>query len=146
MKGYQIVEMKTEHEIRSVFPVMHELRPHLHEQEYVELVKEAVSVDRYRLYGLWNNGTLVAVTGFKPMTTLYYGRFVWVCDLVTTSTERSSGWGSILLQFIEKWGERNGFASVALFSGLERERAHKFYEEHKQYEKVSVVFRKQLDT
>lgn len=146
MKGYKIIEMKTESDFRSVFPVMQELRPHLSEQSFVELVQEAVSVDRYHLYGLWNDGVLVAAAGFKPMTTLYYGRFVWVCDLVTTAGERSSGWGSILLQFIEGWAEQHGFTSIALSSGLTRQRAHKFYEKHMQYEKVSTVFRKQLDT
>jgi GNAT superfamily N-acetyltransferase len=67
------------------------------------------------------------VTGFKPMLTLYYGRFVWVCDLVTDSVKRSMGYGEKLLNFVLDWARTNGYSSVTLSSGLIRLNAHRFY-------------------
>lgn len=138
----EIRELKTEADIREAFHVMKELRSHLGEETYVELVKEAIDVERYHLYGLFQKGEMVAVTGFKPMTTLYYGRFVWVCDFVTKASHRSQGYGEELLNFVERWAEEHGMESVALSSGLQREKAHQFYEMKMGYDRVSYVFRK----
>ena len=72
---------------------MEQFRTHLDERTYLELVLEAQAVDRYKILALFEDDKIVAVTGFKPMITLYYGRFVWVCDLVTDTNIRSKGYG-----------------------------------------------------
>lgn len=93
---------------------MNQLRTHLDEATYLDLVTEAKEKDMYRLFALYNQEEIVAVTGVKPMITLYYGRFVWVCDLVTDSSQRSNGYGERLLSYVHKWAKENGYESVAL--------------------------------
>ncbi|WP_434120900.1 GNAT family N-acetyltransferase [Salinicoccus roseus] len=144
MKTTTIKELTTDGEIRSAFTVMQQLRTHLDEEQYVDLVKEAKEVDNYLLYALFDNDEVVAVCGFKPMITLYYGRFVWVCDLITDNAIRSKGHGKRLLEFVHEWAEKNNHESVALSSGLARKEAHKFYEKKMDYDKVSYVFKKNL--
>lgn len=78
------------------------------------------------------------------MITLYYGRFVWVCDLVTIKNKRSNGYGEKLLSYVNNWAKENGYDSVALSSGLKRTDAHRFYEEKMGYDKVSYVFKKPM--
>lgn len=136
-----IKELQTLDEIIAGFTVMKQLRTHLDEQTYLELVLEAKAKDSYRLFALFDEKEIVAVTGFKPMITLYYGRFVWVCDLVTDSSKRSLGYGQKLLNFIHEWAYSHHYESVALSSGLQRIDAHRFYEEKMDYDKVSFVFR-----
>ena len=137
-------ELHSQEEILEAFPVMHQLRTHLDEKAYLELVMEAKEKDMYRLFALYDQGEIVAVTGFKPMITLYYGRFVWVCDLVTDNSKRSNGYGEKLLSFVHEWADENGYERVALSSGLQRVDAHRFYEEKMGYDKVSYVFKKEL--
>lgn len=144
MTGNEIIELRTTEEIKSAYSIMKELRSHLSEETYVELVKEAVDVDRYHLFALYAGEEIVAVTGFKEMTTLYYGRFVWVCDLVTSSAHRSQGYGEELLTFVEDWAREHGMESVALSSGISRLRAHRFYEGKVDYDRVSYVYKKSL--
>lgn len=139
-----IRELKTTSEIVEAFPIMSQLRTHLDVTEYVNLVVEAQEKDSYVLFALEDNGEIVAVTGFKPMITLYYGKFVWVCDLVTDSHKRSKGYGETLLKFVEEWANKHGYKSVALSSGLQRHDAHRFYEEKMDYNKVSYVFKKNI--
>lgn len=91
-----------------------------------------------------SEGNIVAVIGFKPLITLYYGRFIWICDLVTDTTKRSSRYGEKLLTYVHKWAKDNGYESVALSSGLQRTDAHRFYEEKMEYDKVSYVLKKSL--
>lgn len=138
-------ELQFEAEILQAFPIMSQLRTHLDETTYIDLVMEARAKDMYRLFALYDQEEIVAVTGFKPMITLYYGRFVWVCDLVTDSNKRSNGYGEQLLSYVHQWAKANNYESVALSSGLKRTDAHRFYEERMHYDKVSYVFKKSLD-
>lgn len=145
MDTLTIKELHSQKEILEAFPVMNQLRTHLDDAAYLDLVIEAKDKDMYKLVALYDQGEIVAVTGFKPMITLYYGRFVWVCDLVTDSTKRSNGYGERLLSYVHGWAKENGYESVALSSGLKRRDAHRFYEERMGYDKVSYVFKKPLD-
>src|SRR5699024_2008045 len=101
--------------------------------------------DSYKLYGLFEDEHLVGLIGFKPMITLYYGRFVWVCDLVTDRDRRSEGLGEQLLQFVEDWTVHHGYKIIALSSGIQRVDTHRFYNDKMNYSKVSYVFKKHMD-
>jgi len=140
-----IKELHSKNEILEAYPVMKQLRAHLDENTYLELVLEAKEIDRYKMFALFDRDKVVAVTGFKPMTTLYYGRFVWVCDLITDHNYRSKGYGDKLLSSVHNWAKENNFESVALSSGLQRTDAHRFYTEKMKYDKVSYVFKASLD-
>ncbi|MRH44173.1 GNAT family N-acetyltransferase [Aquibacillus halophilus] len=139
-----IKELKCLEEIKQAFPVMKQLRTHLDQETYVELVTEAREVDQYKMYALLEDDIIVAVIGFKPMITLYNGRFIWVCDLVTDSDKQSKGYGQKLLSYVHDWAKLHNYHCVSLSSGLQREDAHRFYEEKMGYDKVSYVFKTNL--
>lgn len=145
MDTYVIKELQTKSEFIEAYPVIKQLRPHLDQQTYLDLVLEAKEKDGYKMFALIDGGEIVAVTGFKPMITLYYGRFVWICDLVTDANKRSKGYGEKLITCVHEWAKINNFDSVALSSGLQRFDAHRFYENKMDYEKVSFVFKKSLN-
>ncbi|QHS22007.1 GNAT family N-acetyltransferase [Virgibacillus sp. MSP4-1] len=142
MNSISIKELTSREEILEVFPVMQQLRTHLTEETYLDLVMEAQEKDQYKLAVLYDGDKIVAVTGFKPMITLYYGRFVWVCDLVTDEAVRSKGYGEKLLTYVEDWAKKHNYERIALSSGLQRKDAHRFYEMKMDYHKASYVFKK----
>lgn len=144
METLTIRELQSEGEILRAFPLMKQLRIHLDESTYLELVKEAREKDMYKLFALFDKDEIVAVTGFKEMITLYYGKFIWICDLVTDNNRRSEGYGQKLLSYVHDWSKKNKYESVALSSGLQRKEAHRFYEDKMNYEKVSYVFKSSL--
>lgn len=144
MSSLTMKELQTDHEIIEAFPVMKQLRTHLDESTYLDLVREAKEKDRYKMFALYDSHKVVAVIGFTPMITLYYGRFVWVCDLVTDASRRSKGSGKKLLTYVHEWVKENKYDSVALSSGLQRTEAHRFYEDKMDYERVSYVFKASL--
>ena len=139
-----IKELQSQNEILEAFPIIRQLRTHLDESTYLELVKDAQEKDSYKMFALLDGNEIVAVTGFKPMITLYYGRFVWVCDLVTDNNKRSNGYGEKLLTYVHQWAKKNKYESVALSSGLQRTDAHRFYEDRMNYDRVSYVFKTSL--
>lgn len=81
---------------------MKQLLSHLDQETYVGLVSEAQQKDRYRMYALNQNEKIVAVVGFKPMITLYYGRFIWGLRLSNDDHQRqkvmvSYYWNSFMI-------------------------------------------------
>ncbi|WP_173916897.1 N-acetyltransferase [Halobacillus sp. Marseille-Q1614] len=133
----EIKELKTGEEWIEAFPVMKQLRSQHSQESYLNIVGEAQKHEGYKMFALYQGDQIASVIGFMPQTTLYYGRFIWVCDLVTDSNIRSKGYGKVLLSFVHKWAATHGYESVALSSGLQREEAHQFYEEKMDYQKVS---------
>lgn len=144
MKTLTVKELQTRNEIIAAFPVMKQLRTHLDESSYLELVSEAQEKEGYKMFALFDGDEIVAVIGFQPMITLYYGRFVWVCDLVTEANKRSKGYGERLLTYVHEWAKENNYETVALSSGIQRTEAHRFYEDKMSYDKVSYVFKTSL--
>ncbi|MCE4051536.1 MULTISPECIES: GNAT family N-acetyltransferase [Bacillaceae] len=143
-QSFEIRELDKEHEWLEAFSVMKQLRTHLDEKSYLELVKAAAKKDNYRMAALFINKNIIAVAGFMPMITLYNGRFTWVCDLITDNNYRSKGYGEALLEYIQNWSKNNGYDIVSLSSGLKRIDAHRFYEKKMKYNKVSYVFLKEV--
>ncbi|WP_085506702.1 GNAT family N-acetyltransferase [Thalassobacillus devorans] len=123
---------------------MKQLRTQHNEETFLDIVRDAHQKEDYQMYALYQGNTIVSVVGFMPMVTLYYGRFIWVCDLVTDSNIRSNGYGEKLLTYVHDWAIENHYDCVALSSGLQREKAHKFYEEKMGYKRVSYVFKNSL--
>lgn len=140
----QFKELTNEKEWTEAFVIMKQLRAHLDMDAYLDLVRESHKKEGYHLLALYDQNEMSALAGFMPMTTLYYGRFIWICDLVTDEGKRSQGYGEKLLQNVEQWAKNNGYTTVALSSGLQRRNAHRFYEKKMEYDKVSFVFKKSV--
>lgn len=143
MTATQVHELKTEEEWIDAFPVMVQLRTHLTEDSYLGYLRE-MTVDGYRLFSVLEDDEVVSLAGVGIQMNMYYGRHVWVYELVTDANHRSEGHGLKLLSFIGDWAEENGCELVALSSGLQREDAHRFYEERAGMERVSYVYKQSL--
>lgn len=140
----KVVELKGEAELRRAWPVMRELRGHLSEKRWLELTAE-MERDGYRLLALEDEaGTIQALAGIRVSTNLYYGKHMWVDELVTASETRSRGHGRTLLSHVEELAVSEGCEMVGLSSGARRVDAHRFYEDRMGYDRASYVFTKQV--
>lgn len=143
MSDPAIRELVSTEEWREAFPVMKQLRTHLDEETYLRYL-EQMSADGYRLFGLFSGGELAALAGVGIQTNMYYGRHLWVYELITDSAHRSRGFGEQLFEYLREWAERMGCEKIALSSGLQRADAHRFYEERGRMERASYVFTRDL--
>ncbi|MCC7495574.1 MAG: GNAT family N-acetyltransferase [Fimbriimonadaceae bacterium] len=138
-----VAELTTASEFQEAWAVLAELRTQLDLSAYLALL-EAMRAEGYRQLVVRVAGQIVAVAGFVILTNLYHGRHVYVYDLVTTATARSQGYGRLLLGAVEELGRGAGCQQIALTSGVQRLAAHRFYEQHLGYERMSHSFRKHL--
>jgi GNAT superfamily N-acetyltransferase len=116
----------TDEEIAGCFDVMAELRPQLQRESFVPLVR-SMEPDGFRLAFIRDGGRVVAVAGYRISTNLFYGRHLYVDDLVTSDAERSKGHGRVLLAWLRALAVEQECAAFHLDSGVQRKRAHAFY-------------------
>lgn len=118
--------IETENELREVFPIMRELRPHLDAETFIARVR-AAAAEKFRIAGLWENGSPIAVAGYRVMTSLHTGPTLYLDDFVTTEMRRGQGYGAKLFAFVCEEGRKAGCGTLSLDSGYQRRDAHRFY-------------------
>lgn len=138
-----MIELTSDTDLRRAWLVLAELRSHLDEDAYMELL-DTMRSDGYRMFALDDGGDIKALAGVGIGTNFYYGKYLWVYDLVTTEAERSSGRGASLMRDLENFARTEGCDTIALSSALHRKDAHRFYEERLGYERASYTFHKTL--
>ncbi len=70
---------------------------------------------------------VAGVAVYRMYENTFYGKQLYVDDLVTDQARRSSGVGRTLLGYLEQKARAAGFDSLTLDSGTQRLQAHKFY-------------------
>ncbi len=115
--------------ILECYPVISELRPHLKEEEFLQRIRKQQS-QGFRLAFVrdHSSGSIVCVAGFRTGLNLAWGRFLYVDDLVTTSSARSTGCGKAMIGWLRNLAISEGCDQFHLDSGLQRKDAHRFYE------------------
>lgn len=117
----------TDENIMQCYPVIRELRPHVLQENFLQRVRTQ-EASGYRLAVCRNNNDVIAVAGFRLGENLAWGRFLYVDDLVTKADNRSLGYGTRLLSWLNDYAAREGCGQIHLDSGIQREDAHRFYE------------------
>ena len=113
-------------EIRSCYPVMVELRPHLEPDEFLLRVKRQAEIANYKLACLTDE-SVKAVAGFRISECLAWGKFLYVDDLVSKSDERSKGYGGRLFDWLVEYARGEDCEQFHLDSAVHRFDAHRFY-------------------
>ena len=139
-----IRELTTPEDLRAAYPVMNELRTHLMDVDEYESTLAEMLAGGYRMFASSDDGEIVALAGIAIRTNFYYGRFLYVYDLITSQSKRSKGHGKLLLDHLEVLARADGCQTIALSSGVQRADAHRFYEDKMGYDRVSHVFKKTL--
>jgi GNAT superfamily N-acetyltransferase len=139
----EIVELRSPAERTEVLPILRQLYTWLDEGRYAALLAEMID-DGYRQFALRNEAEeIVALAGVAVHVNLYYGRHLYVYDLVVKEDARSNGYGGLLMDHVEGIARRQGCETAALACDLEREGALRLYE-GRGYQKPSYAMRKAL--
>lgn len=123
----KIALASTDADIARCFAVMHQLRPHLVEAEFVVRVRPMQAEGFHLAFREDDSGTIRAVAGYRYQEKLFSGKNLYVDDLVTDTAQRSHGHGRALLTWLTNEAKRHGCAQLELDSGVQRHDAHRFY-------------------
>ncbi|WP_248907021.1 GNAT family N-acetyltransferase [Halocatena marina] len=138
-----IEQLTSEQEWRAFYPVVDGFWPVDTVNQHVECLR-TMTAQGYRAFGLTTEQP-VAFAGVYVLTSPWYGTFTWLVDLVTHQDHRGEGCGTRLYEAVETWSREQGCETIVLASGVERTRAHQFYEHHG-FEATEYWFEKSLVT
>ena len=123
----EVLEVSADADVLACHTLMQQLRPKLLTAEGWLLRFQRQAADGYRLFALWQDKRPVALAGFRLQENLVHGRFLYVDDLVTDTSDRSGGRGAWLMDALKAEASRCGCDLLVLDSGLANVRAHRFY-------------------
>ncbi|MBI5760845.1 MAG: GNAT family N-acetyltransferase [Planctomycetales bacterium] len=131
MNSTPIQLAETDEQIVACLPVLRQLRPHLIDPDDAVARVRRQQQSGFRLAYLTDGDDVVAVTGFRLLENLAWGKFLYVDDLVTDDARRSCGHGERLLAWLIDLAKEAGCDQVHLDSGVQRFDAHRFYLRHR---------------
>ena len=110
----------------TALPVLQQLRPHL-DRAALDAVQRAGEPQGLRFTAAYDGETCLGVAGWRIVDTTSVLRKLYVDDLVTADTARSTGVGAALLAELERRAREAGCRALELDSGVQRHDAHRFY-------------------
>ncbi len=120
-----------ESEIAALTTVMSALRPQYAEAELTAAMTQQWTQHNYQLlYAMDDSQQVLAVAGFVIGHKLAWGKHLYVDDLVTLPTSRSTGVGAAMLEWLKDYARLQGCEQLHLDSGVQRFDAHRFYLRH----------------
>lgn len=133
--GQSILREIAPHETAIAFAALSVLRPKLKDiNSFVEQINKVQRPQGYRLLGIFEAGMSnpVAVCGFREETNLVSGRHLHIDDLVTLPQYRKNGYGTRLLEEIQRIAQEHNMEEIHIDSnvGGERTTAHRIYFQH----------------
>ncbi len=105
--------------------VHRQLRPHL-PAEYAERMKEIFATG-VEMWIAEDRSNVLGVSVFRIIENTHAGRKLYVDDLVTDETKRSTGVGKLLLDGLTIEARSRNCQTIDLDSGTHRTDAHRFY-------------------
>lgn len=109
-----------------ILPVLLELRPHLTADSLAAVYREG-HPQGLRFTAAYRAGACVGAAGWRVIATTHVLRKLYVDDLVTATTARSTGVGRALLAHLAEHAAAAGCRSLDLDSAVTRFDAHRFY-------------------
>lgn len=121
------IDLDNSSEVQKVYEVIHQLRPHVHLEEYVALLAR-MKTEAYELWVFEENLQLLGAMGMRSYTDFVRGTHLYIDDLVVSEAHRSKKIGAQLLAFAESEAKRRKLPSLRLACALSNTGGMKFYE------------------
>ena len=92
-----MIKIRTYEELAKVYDIFLELRPHLHDRD--SFIKQVIEQQKegYQVIGLELDNKIVTCAGFRFITTLAWGKVLYIDDFITRENMRGLGYGKMLL-------------------------------------------------
>lgn len=122
----EVILATTNEEIGEIALIMQQLRPKYTLEKLVELMNQQRK-SGYQLVYVCDGEAILCVAGFVTGHKLGWGSYLYIDDLVTDESQRSTGAGKYLIEWFKDYAHINQIEQIHLDSGVHRYGAHKFY-------------------
>ncbi|MBI0549029.1 GNAT family N-acetyltransferase [Pectobacterium parmentieri] len=127
MSTFRLSLIDSDRDYLACFNVMRELRPHLPDAATFTTQARRQAGQGYHLMAAWQGDLVMGLVGYRIQENLFYGRFLYVDDLVATADVRHQGLGGLLIEAMREEAQRQGCAHLVLDTALGNALAQRFY-------------------
>ena len=117
---------KTDSELEQVSSVILQLRPAFNKKSLRAQIEEQQR-NGYQIAYVESDGQAICVAGFVMGIKLAWGKYIYIDDLVTDKSYRSTGAGKLIMDWFKTYAKEMGCEQIHLDSGVQRFPAHRFY-------------------
>lgn len=114
-------------EMMIAYPLVTQMYKNMSFETFRSSIEEMISVNNYRMIGVFLDGKLVGVCGYWILLMLYCGRYIQASNLVVDENYRSLGIGKKILSYLEQLGRKQGCVRFVLDSYTENKKSHPLY-------------------
>ncbi|TQV87101.1 GNAT family N-acetyltransferase [Aliikangiella coralliicola] len=122
----QVQFLKSDQELSEVAEILLQLRPQYAKEKLIAQIKEQQE-SGYQIVYIELDGKVSSVAGFVTGQKLGWGKYLYIDDLVTNESQRSTGAGSFLINWFKDYAAELGCEQLHLDSGVQKFPAHRFY-------------------
>jgi len=122
----QVHLLDSDSELDAVGKILLQLRSQ-YDLESLKLQIKAQQKSGYQLAYVKSDNTILCVAGFVVSQKLAWGKHIYIDDLVTNETQRSTGAGSFLISWFKTYAKEIGCQQLHLDSSIQKFPAHRFY-------------------
>ena len=122
----KVTLVSSENDLKASAKILLQLRPQYSRDTLIQQIKKQQE-NGYQIAAVKEKDEVLCVAGFAVGEKLAWGKHVYIDDLVTNETCRSSGAGSFLIDWFKTYCKENGCNQLHLDSGIQKFPAHRFY-------------------
>lgn len=116
----------SEEELAGVAQVLLQLRPQYCLSSVMEQIKKQ-QANGYQLAYVKDKENILGVAGFVISEKLAWGKHIYIDDLVTNENYRSTGVGTLMINWFKQYAKDIDCQQLHLDSGIQKFAAHRFY-------------------
>ena len=122
----EIKQASSKEDFLNCFEVVKELRPHLKQDSYIDMVLQMMD-EGYKMIYVEMEGKAVSFCGYRYETMFHRGKSIYIDDLCSLPEARGKGHAGALLDYVTAEAKENGCKTIHLDSGHHRYTAHRLY-------------------
>ena len=127
---FQLKFVKHDKDLEQCWEITLLLRPNLNKKKWLATVYGMIKNQNYKIAAIFDHDSIIAFAGFREMTSLRAGNIIYIDELCTLESYRSSGLTTLLLDHINSMAIADHKDAVVLDTGFSNATAHKLYLNH----------------
>ncbi|WP_081951589.1 GNAT family N-acetyltransferase [Pseudomonas cremoricolorata] len=125
----QVIRILEKHELPSTLPLLCSVYPYL-SIDTLQTRMDVIANATWQCAGVFQDGQLVALSGFWVNTRLYCGKYLYIDHFIVQSEQRSLGVGSHLLAYMKQQAEALECEQICLDTFVTNRVAQRFWSRH----------------
>ena len=128
-----ISELTTKQQMLTTYQLVNEMYKNISFADFSCKITEMIKISNYKMVAGYYQEELVVVSGYWVALMLYCGKYLQLSNFVTSQNQRSKGFGSQVLLYLQEKAITLQCNKIVLDSYIENKKSHSLYQKKNFY-------------